>query len=271
VLNDDAIILPMLALKYIDRGHDIVFPCFVQPKLDGVRCIYRPNGTMMSRKGKSFPNLNHIVDELKGVDAILDGELYSDTLAFEELVGAVRRENIDEKKLIHFVVFDVVDEKASFAERLEVLKDLKKTLFSSKYIRIIETSECKTEDNVYPYLEKFESQGYEGLILRNKLGEYKQKHRSKNLQKLKTFQDAEYPIVGCAEGQGLEKGCVVWVCMTETGHEFRVRPIGTREDRMEYFKNGEKYLNSILTVKFQELTADGIPRFPVGITIRNYE
>jgi DNA ligase-1 len=59
--------------------------------------------------------------------------------------------------------------------------------------------------------------------------------------------------------------------MTENGDLFKTRPRGTREERTEYFDNGDDYIGATLTVRYFEMTDDGIPRFPVGIAIRNYE
>jgi DNA ligase-1 len=64
---------------------------------------------------------------------------------------------------------------------------------------------------------------------------------------------------------------VIWVCKTQSGQEFTVRPEGTLETRKNYFKNKNNFFGKLLTVKFQNLTSLGIPRFPVGIVIRDYE
>ena len=37
------------------------------------------------------------------------------------------------------------------------------------------------------------------------------------------------------------------------------------------YKDHEKYIGKMLTVRFQNLTALGVPRFPVGVVIRDYE
>jgi DNA ligase-1 len=117
----------------------------------------------------------------------------------------------------------------------------------------------------------FTTQGNEGTIIRNKDGIYKLNHRSSDLQKYKSFQDDEYEIIGFKEGTNTDEGCVIWECKTPNGLEFSVRPRGTKEQRTEWFDNGESYIGSLLTVRYQELTDDGIPRFPVGIAIRDYE
>jgi DNA ligase-1 len=114
------------------------------------------------------------------------------------------------------------------------------------------------------------AEGYEGIMLRNKAGLYKNS-RSADLQKYKCFESEEFEIINYKQGEGQEGGCVIWVCKTSEGKTFNCRPRGTREDRIELFKNGDKYVGKKLTVRFQELTYYKVPRLPVGITFRDYE
>ena len=114
-------------------------------------------------------------------------------------------------------------------------------------------------------------EGHEGTMIRDKDSMYEVGQRSNYLLKHKDFQTEEYEIVGANEGTGREKGTVIWVCKTQSGREFTVRPEGTLETRKNYFKNKNNFLGKLLTVKFQNLTSLGIPRFPVGIVIRDYE
>jgi DNA ligase-1 len=107
-------------------------------------------------------------------------------------------------------------------------------------------------------------------MLRNATGVYRGV-RSKELQKYKEFQDDEYEVVDFRQGEGQEEGCVLWVCRTPSGTPFSVRPRGTREDRAVLYQKGADYVGQRLTVRFQELTDDGVPRFPVGIAFRDYE
>ena len=108
-------------------------------------------------------------------------------------------------------------------------------------------------------------------MLRNCAGTYRVGVRSTDLQKYKEFEDAEYEVVGFKEGDGLEKGCVIWMCKTAAGQTFAVRPRGTHEERAALFPRAASFVGQQLTVRFQELTTDGIPRFPVGLTFRDYE
>jgi len=120
-------------------------------------------------------------------------------------------------------------------------------------------------------LAKFLADGDEGVMIRNAASPYQVGKRSYHLQKFKKFFDDEYKIIGANEGQGNDIGTVVWVCETPQGLPFAVRPKGTRAERQDWYQNRDQYIGKGLTVKYQELTNDGIPRFPVGIAIRDYE
>jgi len=281
------VVRPMLALDFNKRGHDISYPAIGQRKFDGVRCLasINPDGSvsMKSRKGKEFPHMEHLrkqISSLKGVPdgAFLDGELYSDTLTFQEVVGLVRKETLkagDEDKLkqISFRLYDMLDpnyRQAGFQKRYD---DLKKILGSKppKNLILTENFVINNPSEVKTLHDQFVNEGYEGIMIRNKAGEYGINKRSKNLQKFKEFFDQEFEIVGYEEGTGNDAGTVIWVCMTENGDIFKTRPRGSREERAKYFKNGDAYIGATLTVRYFELTDDGVPRFPVGIAIRNYE
>ena len=47
--------------------------------------------------------------------------------------------------------------------------------------------------------------------------------------------------------------------------------MGTRAEKKKLFQNAQDYIGEMLTVKFQDYTVAGIPRFPVGVTFRDYE
>ena len=271
-------IFPMLALNYSKRGKDIIFPCYAQAKLDGVRCVYN-NSKMSSRQARDFKHMLHIKDELRDCPYILDGELYSDELDFQELTGLVKKVKVSEadierSKKIHLVVYDMI-KKDDYTNRL---KELQKYFSSKKfkYVELLKTEECVKEDDIKKFHDKYVKQGYEGLILRNKTGDYQEGYRSKNLQKYKEFMDDEFEIVGFMDGTGIESGLVIWSCKTKEGNVFQVRPKGTHDERRVLFSNGKDYIGKKLTVVYQELTNDKIPRFPTTMygglgDIRDYE
>jgi DNA ligase 1 len=268
--------LPMLAHDYNKRGKSIVFPCYTQRKLDGVRCFAISGKGLFSRNGKAFPHLEHIRAEIDSLPAgtILDGELYSDDLSFQEIVGLVKKETLKpadaaNMKKIFLFVYDSL-RPGTNTERNAWLS----TLFAShKFatLRPLVSDECAGLEDVKRLHAQYVEEGYEGLMLRNKSGQYKVGHRSTDLQKYKEFIDDEFVIVGYKEGDGVEKGCVLWRCVTVSGLEFDCRPRGSREDRITLYANGARAIGKKLTVRFQEWTNDGRPRFPVGLAIRDYE
>jgi DNA ligase-1 len=271
--------LPMLALDYTKRGKDIVFPCYAQRKLDGVRCVAISGKGLFSRNGKAMSeHLSAIRAEIDSLPAgtILDGELYADKehMSFQEIVGLAKKETLkagDAEKIKHMYlcVYDTIQDGTN-KERKKWLE----ALFAANTfacLRLLPTAVCNSEEDAKFLHSKYVEEGYEGLILRNVKGAYKIGHRSKDLQKYKEFLDAEFPIVGFKEGDGVEKGCVLWRCATAEGLEFDCRPRGTREERAALFRAGATYIGKPLSVRFQEWTDDKVPRFPVGITIRDYE
>jgi len=266
---------PMLAHDYNKRAKSIKFPCFVQRKFDGTRCVGMPGKGLFSRNRKAYPHLEHIVAEINKLppSIVLDGELYSDTLTFQEIVGLVKQETLkkgaEEKHLkIQFHIYDIIND-MPYEQRYANLQMLFNK-YKFKHLVFVKTDMCESEERMKELHAAYVVEGYEGIMLRNKTGLYKNS-RSVDLQKYKEFFDDEYEVVDYKEGEGLEEGCVLWVCKTPEGKLFSCRPRGTREDRVELFKNGDKYIGKKLTVRFQELTNDKVPRFPVGITFRDYE
>lgn len=276
---------PMLAHKYEPKcdkkkKNDIVYPCFVQPKLDGLRCIIYKDKTgtirAQSRTGSYFETMEHIINELRPLlnldpGLVLDGELYTTKIPFEQLAGLIKKKKItdeDKKNLqkIEYHIYDMINDKP-YNIRLDEIKVLLKPL-KSKIVLRVRTEEVKNLNEVKEYFTQFVEEGYEGIMLRNKKGLYRCNYRSHDLQKYKEFLEDEYKIIGFKEGDGRDKGSIIWICETPEKREFSVRPKGTMEYRRELFENGEKYIGKKLTVIYQELSELNVPRFPVGKDIR---
>ena len=277
--SEDDIPSPMLAHDYNKRGKSISFPCYAQRKYDGTRCIAIPGRGLYSRNKKRYPNLAHITDELNMLPSsiVLDGELYSSEISFQEIISIVKKadpttpELINRQQYIQFHVYDIITKDDTIFEdryaRLQAL--ICKYKFNN--IVLIKTERCTSIADVKHKHSIYVAEGYEGLILRNKGGLYKCGFRSVDLQKYKEFCDAEYDVVGYKEGEGLEHGCVIWICKTDSGKTFSCRPRGSREERAALYKNGNQYIGKMLTVRYQDLGDEGVPRFPVGIAFRDYE
>jgi len=280
----DGMFLPMLAHRYDKHSAKINFPCLVQPKLDGVRMLARKeNGivTMWSRKGKviDIPDkINAQLCEMLDNGQCTDGELYVHGWTFQKIISAVKKKR-DDTDLLEYHIYDSPHPTLSFENRIP-LKGIGATMFPrycqnwtiiGKNIKIVSTYDVADQTEFDVYESMFVQEGYEGMMVRNLNSAYKYKHRSYDLQKVKRFLDAEYKIIGGKDGTGRETGLVIFRCSTPNGLEFDVRPRGTHEERAVIFKNLADYIGKHLTVRYQELTDDGRPRFPVGIAVRDYE
>jgi DNA ligase-1 len=298
----------------------IIFPCFVQPKLDGLRCVSYVTRSavgavevaLQSRTGAFFTGLPHIAAALHPYLSqhpwmVIDGELYTDQMPFEELAGLIKKKKItdaDKARLtkVKYHVYDIYDKKnenTPYSERHDVLAAavrrcgcvandtvtastaVSRVLRSAAVAATATAEEASTAVVILVRTEKvaaladfrrlfaeFVEAGYEGIMLRNAAGVYRANYRSNDLQKYKEFMEEEYRIIGFKEGEGRDAGAVIWVCETTDGKDFTVRPRGTMQQRREWFNDGAKYIGKNLTVVFQELTEDGKPRFPVGKAVR---
>ena len=269
-----SIVLPMLAHDFNKRGKDISFPCWVQPKLDGVRCIvHTENGETIftSRTGKVFENLIHLKTFGITDGVYLDGELYSDVLTFDEISGLTRKTKTrsEKEKHLEFRIFDVYNKNRNMTtdERLAYVNGSK--TFNEK-VKIVPTFKVNSKEQAMEYYQKFMNEGYEGIMFRNKGAIYLPQYRSKHLQKYKEFQDDEFKIVGGKEAEGEDRGTVIFECKSDCG-TFWVRPRGTREYRKRLLADLANLTGKNLTVRYQNLTEYGEPRFPVGIAVRDYE
>lgn len=285
-LDEKVNLLPMLANRWEDRHRHISEPFYVQPKLDGVRMLIgRSNGKfmMLSRTGKEVKHLDHIGDEVKGLledGEFLDGENYSPNKTFEEITGLCRtslQSSADGKDLggIKFFVFDRFNLK-NLNEPFEARQNNLKALFSKRFknLEMVETKVLKSKELIESEHDRYVDQGYEGIMIRDPQGRYGLAERSNKLLKLKKFQTEEYEIVGANEGTGKDAGTVVWVCkggQSQATGTFAVRPAGSLAQRRSWYANRGQYIGKMLTVRFQNLTEYGIPRFPVGLGIRDYE
>lgn len=256
-------VLPMLANKWEDRQKYISEPFYVQPKLDGVRLLVSKDGGI-SRTGKIIPGTEILGKGLKEGQYV-DGEAYDPKLTFEDLTSTFKTDPLKLK----FYVFDFFDLKKldmTFEERWDRVKSL-----SNKHYEYVETFSVKKHSDMSGFHKMFMQQGYEGTMIRDRDSVYEVGQRSNYLLKYKDFQTEEYEVVGAKTGHGRDANAVVWVCQTKDGHQFTVRPEGTIAQREEHYKNRDQFMGKMLTVRFQNLTALNVPRFPVGVAFRDYE
>ena len=273
--SHSALLKPMLAQEYKNNAK---FPVWIQPKLDGVRClIYLKDGAVIfqSRQNTIYEPFAHLVPELTTIlnkmppNTILDGELYTHGLGFESIVSMVRRAKTRHPDLLKlkYTLYDFFikgDNTLLYEERLKTLN----SVFSpNNHIELIETRLANDLNTLNKMLDFYTAQNYEGIMIRNN-GVYKEGNRSKDLLKYKRFMDSEFEVIG----HHMSKfGTPVFECKCADNKTFSVMMKEDFETKNKRMDNIYQYYGKKLTVKFQELTSDGIPRFPVGICFRDYE
>lgn len=255
---------PMLAKKYEEFA-----PGFVQPKLDGIRCIARYDG-LFTREGQPILGAPHIHDGLADVfaqnpDLILDGELYNHELKddFNSIVSLVRRKEPDpahlsrSRDLVQYHVYDIPSSEAVFGQRWGLLKQAVLSA-PEDMIKLVPTHQAADQDQYDALHGAWLEAGYEGSMWRADV-QYEQK-RSKGLLKRKEFQDEEFECVSIDEGIGNWAGMAKSVvCRLPDGRTFGAGIKGSQKRAIELLSEEHR----IVTVQFFHLTPDGIPRFPV--------
>lgn len=267
------------------KGKHINFPCIIQPKLDGIRCIATVNeGTCVlhTRNDKviaSVPHINAALSKLP--DGVYDGELYNHTVQFNTLSGNIRRiksvtaENED----IDFVMYDCYNDTdtlstSTYRARLQYLVHLDQSGKLTKPLKVIDYQECNDLEHLYTVYKQHLADGYEGSMLRTEVFSRAAKQwidpgyehkRSWSLLKVKEFHDAEYIITGIQEEidkHGNPKGRTgAFELITDEGKTFTASgiPDTLKEDS---WRNPSDYIGKKATIKYFEISPDRIPRFP---------
>jgi ATP-dependent DNA ligase len=288
-------IKPMLAYKVGKKPVDWTKPVFLQPKLDGVRCIIQRESDFpgqehlasfsvkaYSRTGKPWLNIQHILDELKpfffhNPDAILDGELYNHDLRndFNKIISLVRKqkptaeERSEASKIVQFHCYDYAHTDELYSERMENLLGLP-FLYSYcvKWVPTLQVDEIQASAIHQQNLDN----EYEGSILRLD-GPYQCK-RSYNLQKFKDFHDTEATIIGYVDGKGKREGTLgKFIMQDDDGIEFGCPPGKgyNYADLTNILNNIGDYIGKRATFTYFERTPAGSYRHPMFKIIRNYE
>lgn len=278
---------PMLAQSYDKHAAKIKYPACAQPKLDGHRCVAIIEGdkcTLWSRTRKRITGVPHIAAQLSEAyssiaatmptgQIVLDGELYNHDYRenFEELTSFIRQSTPKPgHEVVQYWVYDYIVDGYDYNTRVGLLSTLagyraEKGLAYS--VQFVDTVEVKTEEDMIAQFGEYINQGFEGLMLRNLSGMYKYK-RSYDLQKVKVMADAEYEVTDVTEGRGKMAGKAMFHCKTKDGGEFRVKMMGSLDSLTHYLDHKDEYIGKQLTVKYQNLSAEGIPRFPIALRFR---
>ena len=277
----------MLAYPVSDKPINYEDKIFMQPKLDGVRCVIQSecNGSSWqvkaySRTGKEWKNINHILAQLKPFfkkypNVILDGELYNHDLRdkFEKIISLVRKtkpteeDRIESAEMVQFHCYDIIDEDMNFEDRDEFLG---MTLSFIPSVHTVDTNMVFREDDAKVYHNRNLDKGYEGSIVRT--NDLYQCKRSHNLRKFKDFLDSEAKIIGFVEGKGKRIGTIgKFVAVDVDGNEFGMPVMDKFKYLQDNFKEMQTWIGKIATFTYFERTKAGSYRHPLFKAIRDYE
>ena len=284
---------PMLAYPVSDKPIDYNNTVFMQPKLDGVRCVIQAEKrgdksqlghlkvTAYSRTGKEWLNIDHILQSLtpffdKHPNVILDGELYNHALKddFEKIISCVRKQKptaidrAESRKLVQFHCYDIIDETMPFVDRIHWLN--KKFARFPYGVRLVETESVLNRKDAELYHESCLEQGYEGSILRT--NDVYKCGRSWSLRKFKDFQDAEAVITDWVEGKGKRVGTIgKFMAVDADGNEFGMPVMDNFKKLQTMFKEMQSWVGKEATFTYFERTKAGSYRHPLFKAIRDYE
>ena len=284
-LAQDNYIKPMLAKKFgedytptaADYDKKIVYS---QGKLDGLRCVASKDG-LFSRQGKPIVSAPHILQALEPLFArhpnlVLDGELYTDKLVndFNKIISLTRKtkptaEDIKEsKELIQYHVYDLIaapkNTRSPFAERYQALEAMIVEL-GSDHIVLVETKQVRDTRDMDELFQVYLEMGYEGQMVRLSTTPYENK-RTKQLLKRKEFEEEEFTIHDIEEGTGNRSGMAGTIYLKKAdGAVFGSGVRGNRDSYRDLLTNKQKYIGTLASVRFQNYTPDGVPRFPVVV------
>jgi DNA ligase-1 len=280
---------PMLAYPVNGKPINYEDKIFVQPKLDGVRCVIQyegkssvdPRVVAYSRTGKQWKNIEHICMQLKPFfkkypDVILDGELYNHDLRdnFEKIISLVRKtkptaeDRLDALNLTQFHCYDIIDEALSFEERNEFIAST--LMLQGDSIYFLDTVMVFDEDEAQSVHRSNLKKGYEGSILRTN-DNYACK-RSHNLRKFKDFHDAEAEITGWVEGKGKRIGTIgKFTAVDSEGNAFGMPVMDKFKILQANFETMKDWVGETATFTYFERTKANSYRHPLFKALRNYE
>lgn len=251
----------MLAKTY--RQDIDVSQYWVSEKLDGVRAHW-DGSKLISKGGNVFAAPVWFTESFPSVP--LDGELWIGRGRYEETSSIVRKKQAhDGWKQVRLMLFDLPAHSGTFSQRLEAMQQ-EVTKADSPYLAVIKQFRVADQAELMRLLKSITDKGGEGLMLHHQTARYAG-GRSNDLLKLKLFEDAEAVVIGYRPGKGKYDGMVGSLKVrTDQGVEFYVGSGLSDEER-----RNPPSLSSRITFRYQGLTKNGIPRFPVFLRVRSEE
>lgn len=271
---------PMKLTRYDEQSHKIVFPAYIQPKLDGQKGMVDQSGKGVSKQGESISFPEHISAEIEILKEALgsnfkglDGEIYAGLvseggLELQDIISAFRKPNSNTPKLKYYV-YDIPDANEPFSNRKARLDQILCiiTLKGLTNIAVVPTVLVTGVEELKAVHKMNASLGYEGTVVRNQKGLYEFGKRSYDAQKIKDRRDTEAYVQSVEvdkNGQG------VLTCCLENGVQFKalMKKDADKKINLRLYENAVKLVDSWVTVEYESLSKDGVPLKPVGVAVR---
>ena len=234
---------------------------YVSEKLDGIRA-YWDGHQLISKQGNVFTAPAWFIKSFP--TTAMDGELWIARQQFEKVSGIARtQDNQNEQwKKIKFMIFDLPNNTTSFEQRINEMRALVADT-SSPYLQMIEQQKLPNTEVLFDLLNKVVMGKGEGLMLHHQDALYQTK-RSRDLMKLKKFEDAEATVIAYLPGKGKYEGLLGAILVkNEEGVTFK---IGTGFSDKE--RSNPPPIGSLITYRFTGKTNNNIPRFASFVRIR---
>lgn len=273
--------LPMLAYPQADI-HRLKFPCVVQPKYDGERCM--ANGiTMWSRGAIAYPDdvVAHLKPTIVTDGYTIDGELILPPPFLRQHTQSAAEKFDPERspKLLYRVYNGIGPE--CFLKRYEKIAAIVEKI-NNPQIVLSPYYIVNDMDELLERFKQFKAEGWEGLIGIQLGVPYVSGRGGGALFKMKDRQDAEFQVIGIKDlDKGNYKGCIKFTCMAppridkegkhQPGGEFDVLPVGKVEEKLALAARRDTILGTWWTIEFQDYTEKGIPEFGTAICERKPE
>lgn len=228
---------------------------WVSEKYDGVRAIW-DGRELRFRSGRSVPAPHWFIEGLP--PQALDGELWLGRGRFDELSAIVRKaEPVDaEWRQVNYMIFEMPGAAGSFTERIAEMKAAV-GLSRLPNLHVVEQFRIADRKTLKHKLAEVVKAGGEGLMLHRADALYRT-GRSDDLLKLKPLEDAEARVIGHEPGKGKYAGQTGALRMEmPDGKHFRLG-----SGLSDALRRNPPPVGSLVTYRYQELTAKGLPRFP---------
>lgn len=253
------VILPMLAKVFEKEEKKVKYPCFAQPKLDGMRALNSSNGTLMSRSGNLITTVPHLqLDEVDD-EIILDGELYAHGLSFQENMRIIKKARPETINVKHHV-YDMISDKP-FAERYN---ELQIHVQQHEHLLLVETVVILNKEMLIEYHAKNIAAGYEGTIVRWGNDGYKLNGRSSSLLKLKDFHDLSLVLKDVVPSEKRPThGKPIFEWKGAINDELGAGISLSHAEAEDLLANKDQHIGKICELRFFEYSENGVPRHPV--------